>query len=138
MKRTPIRKLGIHPVSKTKRDIQALLRELAIKRDKVCVIGQATGRKCSNILQADHIFSRANNATFADMDNIILVCSACHLFWKPSHPIEYGEIVKKKLGKKYEKLRAMSQTTLHMTKFDWELTRMSLEKQLNKLIKGQN
>ncbi|MCL4399719.1 HNH endonuclease [Patescibacteria group bacterium] len=135
MKKSYLNKIGKHPVSQAKRRIQELLREYVLLRDKKCVICAAHGKDSrGRVMQADHIFSRAIAATFSNLDNVILICQPCHGFWKPAHPLEYSEIIKEKLGKKkYEKLKYLSQTTLHMTARDWELEEKRLKQEIDKL-----
>lgn len=114
MKRTPLRKRGKSESALLKRKIQAKVRELAIERDKTCVIGKYPSLLPQNwilcgsytkdgklILQAEHLVSRANTAFYADMDNILLVCSRHHLFFKQQCGQIYWDIVRKHLGEEH-------------------------------------
>lgn len=108
-------------VSKVKKDIQAKLRERAIERDKTCVVGQNPSLLPSNwlqcapfrkdgelVLQAEHLVGRANSASYADMDNIVLLCQRHHFYFKTQHPALYWNIIQKHIGKRrWDKIQAL-------------------------------
>ncbi len=80
--------------------IQALVREIVIKRDGGCILRNK--RRCGGdvgfaVLQADHLITRANSATFADTRLIVCVCRSCHA-WKSlgsnNRKAEYDTLVK--------------------------------------------
>jgi len=106
LKRTKLRVKGISSSSELKDEIQAVLREGAIKRDKVCVLshyqeaGRCGGYKMNGelVLQAEHLNSRSNTATFGDMRNIVLLCKYHHIFWKPKNSALYWELIRKHIG----------------------------------------
>ena len=69
MRKTFLKTKGTSEISQLKREIQRLLREIVIKRDGGCILRNI--RHCGGvlgeaILQADHLISRSNSATFAD------------------------------------------------------------------------
>lgn len=80
------------PSAQSKVRIQALLRQIAIKRDKTCVLRAI--RHCNDeVLQYDHLITRANSATYADPRLGVLLCRSCH-GWKHWHEREYNALVK--------------------------------------------
>jgi hypothetical protein len=81
-----IRVVGKSDTTEIKRNIQALLREIVIKRDGGCILRGV--RYCGGlpdvpgvVLQADHLITRANSATYADSRLVVCVCRSCHA-WK--------------------------------------------------------
>ena len=119
------------PSSQAKKRIQKLLTQYVRLRDGGCVLKKFGA--CSGYTAADHIFSRASNATYADPLNLICLCQRHHIYWKPQHPMEYADFVESRLGKNYKKLKWKSQTILHMTEYDWLLTEKWLKKEIEKL-----
>lgn len=134
MRKSPIRKIGKSDVSKTKRKIQALLRESAILRDGGCVLRTyPQAGECSEILQAEHLVTRARSVSFGDMRNIICLCQKHHIFWKPQNSRLYWEIVQEVVGpKRWEwiKIVEADRKPYHMTLFDWEMVATALRKDL--------
>ena len=131
-------------VSELKKKIQAKLREKAIERDKTCVVGQHPSSlppqwlRCGRyrkdgqmVVQAEHLVTRANSASFADMDNIILLCSNHHGYFKPQHGWLYWEIVRFHIGeKRWNKIKKweLDHTPHHMVTADWRLALENLDK----------
>ncbi len=127
--------------SEIKKLIQAKLRENAIERDKTCVIGQYTHwlpynwRLCGPlrkdgqiIVQAEHLVGRANSASYADMDNIVLLCMRHHFHFKKQHGALYWELIKRHIGEhRWNKVQLWErdQVPHHMVAGDW---RIALEK----------
>lgn len=132
IKRTKkLKKTGTSPVSKTKKRIQALLRERAIERDGGCILRHdpdAAG-KCGGytkvgelILQGEHLNSRAHGVSFAEMDNIVCLCRNHHIFFKKKEPFLYQILVRAHIGeRRWEKVEAwMKDKTPHrMTAKEW-------------------
>ena len=142
MKRTFLCKKSKSPVSLCKTRIQALLRELAIKRDKVCVLShylEAGGcggyRKDGELVtQAEHLISRSRSISFSDMRNIVLLCKNHHLFWKPHNSRLYWELIEIIIGKKrWDWLKKVEADT-RPYKMNWALEEMALTQEL-KLLK---
>lgn len=95
--------------SVVKEQIQALLRALVIERDGGCILRHLSGRyrdfpQCNGytkddelILQADHLITRGNSATYADLRLVVCVCKGHHA-WKSkgsnARKAEYDAIVK--------------------------------------------
>lgn len=118
-----------------KKKIQDKLRERAIERDGSCVVGKyphflpyqwhACGphkKDGSIIVQAEHLVGRANSASYADMDNIVLLCLRHHFFFKQQHGALYWEIIRRHIGEerwaKVQDWEANKQPT-HMVAADW-------------------
>jgi hypothetical protein len=108
MKKTKLRVKGISTTAELKRDIQALVREIVIIRDGGCILRDkrchVTARVENNkvisdtVIQADHLVTRANSATFADTRLIVCICKGCHA-WKHWNEKEYDNLVKTVLPK---------------------------------------
>ena len=78
MKRSPLRQHSKSEIAQAKVRIQALLREIAIKRDGGCILrlypdaGQCGGfapKSGHLILQAEHLNTRERNISYGDMRN---------------------------------------------------------------------
>ena len=123
-----------HPASKAKREIQALLREIVIKRDGGCVLRKI--RFCNDeVLQADHLITRANSATYADSRLVVCICRTCH-GWKHWHEKEYDALVKTILPADrvllWEKSEIERQSH-RAHKMNWVLEIIALKQELKKL-----
>ena len=132
MKRSLLRTLSKSPVSATKRRIQALLRELAIRRDKTCVLGKfgLTGA-CSGPLQAEHLNGRSNSHTFGDMRNIVLLCQRHHILWKPHNSRLYWELIEQIVGtERWKWLKLAEANNYRPFKQDWTLVEIALKREL--------
>lgn len=112
-RRTPLRRkavaLAAHSDSGSsvvKERIQALLRDIVIKRDGGCILrhfeeaGACGGRRNDGelILQAEHLVTRANSLSFADLRNIVCLCRHHHGDWKPQHSRLYWELIERYIG----------------------------------------
>lgn len=122
-------------VSQLKKEIQARLRELAIERDGTCVVSKyqhllphahlhcGPRRKDGQlVLQAEHLVGRANSASYADMDNIVLLCMRHHFYFKQQHGALYWEIIRGHIGEyRWNKVQSWEQdkTPHHMVTADW-------------------
>jgi hypothetical protein len=91
---------GSSDAATIKDSIQSLLRDIVIIRDGGCILRNV--RHCNGIegqavLQADHLITRANSATFADHRLVVCVCRSCH-GWKSlgsnQRKAQYDELVK--------------------------------------------
>jgi glycogen synthase len=133
MKRTKLNVRGTGEVSVLKDDIQKLLREIVIARDGGCILRRL--RNCDDeVLQADHLITRANSATYVDSRLVVCLCRACHGGFKKWHKEQYDAMVKTllpehrvELWEKCEKERWIPQIT---TAHDWKLSKVLLEKEL--------
>jgi len=136
MKRTLPRKKGRSETSLLKEEIQSLLRSIVIARDKGCILRKI--RRCGEdtVLQADHLITRANNATYADSRLVVCVCRPCH-FWKKYHKEQYDALVKSLLPKDrvqlWERCEQDSWRPLKHGAYDWKLEREALYQELARL-----
>lgn len=94
-------------MARCKRRIQALLRELAIKRDGGCFLrsfpeaGSCGGYGPKSgilILQAEHLVSRARSVSFGDMRNVVCICLRHHGYFKEQSGRLYWELVERYIG----------------------------------------
>jgi len=140
MKRSRLNLVGKSPVAKIKKDIQALLREIVIKRDKQCIL---FGIKCQRkygmegvVWQAEHLIERSNSATYADTRLVVLVCKNCHGWkhFKDSNKELYDIWVKEKLSpERVAHWNKCKQDSWRPSKVDWVLEKIALEQELRKL-----
>lgn len=142
LKRTPLRKIGRSSVATTKQHIQALVREIVMKRDGGCILRNK--RHCGAILgvlghvfQADHLVTRANSATFADTRLIVCLCKSCHA-WKSLgsnlRKKQYDTLVRTLLSPERVALwDKAEEDSWKATKMDWKLEEMALRQELKKL-----
>src|SRR3990167_4440459 len=140
MKRTKIRVVGHSTTAELKNDIQAILRLIAIKRDKVCVLshhseagncGSERNKNGEPILQAEHLNSRSNTGTFGDMRNIVLLCKYHHMFWKKKNSALYWELIKKEIGKERYTWYQRARDDHRAYKVDLRLILIGLKQELN-------
>lgn len=149
-RKTPLRhaKLRVvgHPeASEVKREIQAILRQIAILRDKGCVLryfpeAHACGgynTKGELILQAEHLITRSNSATFADMRNIVCLCKRHHGFFKPQHSRLYWELIERHVGPQRWSWIKLAEADRTPHKMDWKIELLALESELSELKKWQ-
>jgi hypothetical protein len=140
------------PVAECKERIQALLRECAILIYGTCVLNPYLSRlpgrfaKCGPfrkdgelIVQAEHLVTRANGISFADLRNIILLCQDHHLKFKEQHGRLYWQLIEEVVGPEraawldrvqdeYE-----AHKTHHRTLYDWLKEEMVLKQELKRL-----
>lgn len=139
MKRTRIRVAGHSETSELKRDIQALLREIVIKRDGGCILRKhryCGGEIGQAVLQADHLITRSNSATYADSRLVVCVCRPCHA-WKSLggnlRKAQYDELVKRILPKErvelWDKCEKDSWRPQRTGAYDWKLSKLALEQE---------
>ncbi len=141
MKRTKLRLVGKSTSTELKKDIQALLREIAILTYKTCVLSKypetgACGSYKANgelILQAEHLNSRSHTATFGDMRNIVLLCQRHHIYWKPQNSQKYWELIEKIIGKERWQWYKRATEDRRAYKVDLLLVKIGLEQDLAKL-----
>ncbi len=132
MKRSYLRALGQSGSAKQKRRIQALLREIVILRDKWCVLWPYVGI-CGGPLQAEHLITRANSATFGDTRNIVCLCQYHHIKWKPQHSRIYWSYIEQILGPKRWEWLKLAEADKSPHKVDLTLTEIVLQKELYEL-----
>ncbi len=147
LKRTAIRVVGDNDTAVKKEEIQYLVREIVIIRDDGCIFKKEPGHVCSGfakdghlILQADHLLSRSNSATFADTRLIVCVCKGIH-GWKSTNSElrkkEYDERVKKLISPERVALWEKCEQDVHAHKTykpDWSMAIVVLKQELASLI----
>lgn len=145
LKRSTLSKLGKSPVAATKRRIQALLRDIVMKRDYGCILRHVRcNRRIGDpgvIWQADHLLSRSNSATYGDSRLVVLVCRECHA-WKSLgsnlRKAEYDRLVRSILPPERVTLWDMAEIEAgrhKAVKMDWTLVELSLQQELKNLQK---
>jgi hypothetical protein len=100
VKRTQLAKKGTSDTTIIKQDIQDTARAIVILRDGGCLlrgIRHCGGTLGQAVLQADHLITRGNSATYADTRLIVCLCRSCH-GWKSLgsnlRKKEYDELVR--------------------------------------------
>ncbi len=152
---------GVSDTAQDKQQIQDLVRACVILRDGGCILDPnkavstyfqsarslglnplrvpACGGYAKDghlILQADHLLTRANSATYADTRLIVCVCKAHH-GWKKWHKEEYDALLRQILPKDRVDLwnRAQEDSWRATRKYstDWKLHIIALKAELAKL-----
>jgi hypothetical protein len=152
MKRVKLRLQSHSETAELKREIQAVAREIVMLRDGGCILRSI--RRCNGVpglavLQADHLITRSNNATYADTRLIVCVCRPRHA-WKSlgnnqrkaeynQRKAEYDALVKRHLPPKRVKLWEQAEADKYrphrMGTYDWLLELTALKTELAALKK---
>lgn len=129
-----------------KDEIQAVVREIVIARDGGCILRNvffADGPNCGGyrkdgelILQADHLVTRANAATFADTRLVVCLCKAHH-GWKSVgsnlRKKQYDEIVRTLISPErvalWDRCEAESWKPNRSAANNWSLTLAALKQE---------
>lgn len=146
LKRTPLRKKGRTETAVLKEQIQSLLREIVMIRDGGCFLRHYQDeitpqyRNCGCrrkdgqlILQAEHLQTRSNGASFADSRLVVCICKRHHIYYKPQHSDEYNSLAKRYIGKKNTELWDRVKEDHRPHKVDLKLEKLALEQELKKL-----
>ena len=137
-RKTPLHKKGKSDNTEIRDTIQSLLREIVMIRDGGCILRKY--RRCGGeigqvVIQADHLITRSNSATFADERLVVCLCKSCH-GWKHWHEKEYDALVKRILPKNrvelWEKCELERQSH-RAIKMNWILEIIHLRQVLKKL-----
>jgi len=139
MKRGYLKRQGTSETAQIKREIQRLLREIVMLRDKGCILRNK--RHCGGtldtegvVIQADHLITRANVATYADSRLVVCVCKRCHA-WKHWHEKEYDVLVKTVLSTETVKLWDRCQVEIWKPhKVDWNVELLALQQEYEKAL----
>lgn len=133
-KRTKLRLVGHSTTAEQKKEIQALLRQIVIKRDKKCLLSNypETG-KCAGPDQAEHLNSRSHMVSFADSRNAILLCQRHHIFWKTTNSRRYWEIIEECIGPTRWDLVKRWEADKKAYKVDLKLAIVALRQELRQL-----
>lgn len=130
----------------TKKRIQQLLRQIVIARDGGCLLAGSDNLECGPyrtdgavILQADHLVTRRNSATYADPRLVVCLCQRHHAKKSPpapNHQInEVNQIIAERLEPwRVELWERAENETWHSTRYtlhDWQQEEMALKQQLD-------
>lgn len=145
LRRTKLNVVGHSDTATNKEEIQRLLREIVIVRDKKCIL---YGIRCYNeygmegvVFQAEHLVERNNAETFSDTRLVVLVCKNCHgwkHFTKSNHD-QYDEWVRSRLSPERVKLwdRCKENMRAHMVyKTDLKLEIVALKQEYERLSRA--
>lgn len=138
MKRTKIRVKGHSTVAELRDEIQSLVRDIVMLRDGGCILRKhrlCGGEIGEAVIQADHLITRSNSATYADTRLIVCLCKRCH-GWKHWYEKDYDRLVKTILSPERVKLweKCEEDRSRHIThKPDWKLEIISLKQERDKL-----
>jgi hypothetical protein len=142
VKRTRLKVVGDNDTALIKQDIQDILRLLVCKRDGGCILRKV--RHCggeavveddkiisNNVIQADHLITRGNSATFADARLVVSLCSRCHL-WKKWNEKEYDFLIARIIPKENLRLWNACEKDRHAhktKKMDWRMELLALQRE---------
>lgn len=140
MKRGKLKKKSKSESAKLKEEIQALLRQIVMRRDKKCLRCEVPVGTNGVVFQCDHLISRSNSATYADSRLCVLLCKPCHA-WKSLgsnlRKKEYDTFMRAVLPKERVALwDACEENSWRPTRteaFDWKLAKIVLEQELAKM-----
>lgn len=140
LKRTKLEKKSKAPRAVLKDDIQALLREIATKRDGGCILRDLRGiPRCSGyrndgelILQAEHLVTRSSTNYFGDTRNIVCLCKFHHIIWKPQYSKDYWEAIEKVLPPARWQWYLRAKADDRPYSVDLKLVKLALENELKK------
>jgi hypothetical protein len=139
---TPLRTKGKSIVATVKDSIQAWLRAIVIKRDGGCILRNV--RYCNGlpdipgvVLQADHLVTRSNSATFADSRLVVCLCRPCHA-WKSlggnQRKGQYDALVRTLLSadrvELWDRCEKDSWRPVRTDAYDWKLAEAALKQEL--------
>ena len=140
-RRTPLAQKGSSETTDIKERIQALVRKIVIARDGGCILRSGRMVPACNgynkfhelILQADHLITRANSATYADTRLIVCVCKGHH-GWKKWNEARYNEIVRSLISKErvelWDKAHAARYQPHRKYTYDWRVEEAALKQEL--------
>jgi hypothetical protein len=143
--KTKLRIEGKSDTFEVKRNIQDLARDIVIIRDGGCILRGIYGiPECSGyatdghlILQADHLITRGNSATYADTRLIVCLCKGHHGGWKRWNKEQYDVLVKTLLPPERVRLWEACERDSwrqHRTgAYDWKLAEAALRAELQSL-----
>jgi hypothetical protein len=153
---TKLRVAGVSDVAQTKQRIQDLLRGISIKRDGGCIFRNIWPNSDADlmgaplcggyrkdgelILQADHLISRGNSATYADSRLVVCLCKGHH-GWKSLgsnlRKKQYDEIVRQLLPKDrvelWDRCERDSWRPVRTYSTDWKLAELALKQELENM-----
>lgn len=147
-RRTPLKVKGNSETADIKQEIQDTLLAIVKARDGGCVFRVLLGHQCSGyapksghlVLQADHMVTRSNSATFADSRLVVCVCKGIH-GWKSvgsnRNKAQYDEMLKRILPPDrvalWERCERDSWRPVRTGIYDWKLALIALKQELRQL-----
>lgn len=147
--KTRIRVVGQSDIATTKQNIQDLLLAIVKIRDGGCILRSVAGHHCNGfandghlIVQADHLITRSNSATYGDIRLVVCVCKGAH-GWKSVgsnvNKAQYDALVKTLLPpdrvKLWEACEADSWRPVRTGIYDWKMTEIALKGELGAMKK---
>lgn len=144
MKRTRLRLKGVSETSEIKQEIQDTVRAIVMLRDGGCILRDVQGISACNgyradgqlVLQADHLITRANSATYADTRLIVCVCKGHH-GWKKWHQKEYDTLVATLISCErqvlWKRCEEDSWRPVRTGAYDWKIALIALKQELQTL-----
>ncbi len=132
----PLRVKGHSETTDIKQEIQDTLRAIVIARDGTCILRGI--RHCSDtVLQADHLITRANSATYADTRLVVCLCRSCHGGWKKWNEKQYDALVKTLISPErvalWERCGRDSWRPVRAGIYDWKLALAALKQELRQM-----
>lgn len=157
MKRTRLKQKSDSENSLVKERIQGLVRDIVILRDGGCVLRYLQDfdgdkrhlsfsvPRCNSyakdghlVLQADHLITRSNSATFSDTRLIVCICRGHH-GWKKWNEQRYNEIVRNLLSSDrvslWDRCHAARYKPTRMGVSDWLKEEAALKQELARIQK---
>jgi hypothetical protein len=140
---------GTSDTSVLKERIQVLLREVAIARDRGCVlknISSCNGHDKDGqlVLQADHLIERSNSSTYADSRLVVCVCKGHHgwkHFTKSNHD-QYNQLIREIISKDriklWEECEKNSWKPVRTGAYDWKMAIIALKQELKEYEEKEN
>lgn len=133
-----MRKYALNSEASQKREIQRLLREIVILRDKKCMrCGRQYHKNDGIVWQCDHLHTRSHAASYSDSRLCVLLCKGCHA-WKSIGPrsrqSEFDSLIRSRLSPERVKLWDMTwQSRFKASKQNWSLHIKALNQELSSL-----
>ena len=131
-----------HPsdTNNAKDEIQELARQIVIARDGGCIARNEPWHICNGfrkdgilILQADHLLTRANAATYSDIRLIVCVCNGLH-GWKRWNKEAYDARIRQLLPKDrialWDRAHAERYKPVRKYTYDWRMDVAALRQEL--------
>lgn len=123
-----------------KDQIQDIARLVVIARDGGCIARNEHWHTCGGyakdghlILQADHLLTRANSATYSDTRLIVCVCKGLH-GWKKWNEKEYNQRIRELLPPErvalWDKMHDERYRPMRKVTYDWSLELAALKQEL--------
>ena len=149
-RKTPLKNKSTSGSSNIKDRIQSWLRAIVIQRDGGCIARDTDWHRCNGftkdgklILQADHLITRANSATYADTRLVVCVCKGLH-GWKSlgnnKNKEQYDALIKELLPPDRVALwdRALKDSWRPHRKYeyDWRVEEAALKQEYRELMEA--